>query len=332
MSRGRPVVVIGSNCFTGGHLVDALLEEPGNSVVGISRSPEKTALFLPYKARRTPNFRFEQVDLVREPERLRNVLDEHEPEYVINVAALSEVNLSNFQPLEYFQTNTLGVVNLCSWLRTRPYLRRYVHVSSAEVYGACAHPVTEAAPLNPSTPYAVSKAASDMYLLTLRQNFGFPVTLIRSTNVYGKHQQLYKIIPRSVIYVKQGRKIELQGGGKAVKSFVHIRDVTHGVLRVLASETPAPVYHFSTRNEMTVAEVVGMVCGLMGRDPAASTVGVGDRVGQDARYCLDWSKAAREFGWAPEVSFEQGVKEVVSWVEEYWREILQEPQEYVHKD
>src|SRR5712691_10904022 len=122
MAEPRTIVVIGSNCFTGSHLVDALLEDPRNAVVGVSRSPEKGALYLPYKRRPTARFRFHQVNLVREAERLLALLDELEPECVVNVAALSEVNLSNFQPVEYFQTNCFGVVRLANHLRTRSYL------------------------------------------------------------------------------------------------------------------------------------------------------------------------------------------------------------------
>lgn len=311
--------------------MDALLEEPEGRVLGLSRSPEKEALFLPYKARRSGNFRFHQVDLVREADRLMAVLDEARPECVVNVAALSEVALSNFHPEEYFQTNSLGVVRLCNQLRSRPYLRRYVHISSAEVYGSCARPVSESAPLSPSTPYAASKAAADMYLLTLHKNFGFPVTLIRSTNVYGRHQQLFKIIPRTVIYLKQGRRIELHGGGKAVKSFVHVRDVAAGVVKVVEAPSPAAVYHFSTETSQTVAGIVEMLCAQMGMDFRSATVSVGERLGQDARYLLDWSRAAGELGWAPRVTLEEGLKEVIGWVEKGWAEILQQPLEYVHK-
>lgn len=311
--------------------MDALLEEPDRTVLGLSRSPEKEALFLPYKARRSPNFRFHQVDLVREADRLMAILDGAQPECVVNVAALSEVELSNFRPVEYFQTNTLGVVNLCHELRSRPYLRRYVHISSAEVYGNCAERIQESAPLSPSTPYAASKAAADMYLLTLRKNFDFPATLIRSTNVYGKHQQLFKIIPRTVIYLRQGRRIELHGGGKAVKSFVHVRDVVAGVKKVIEAPSPAAIYHFSTETSQTIADVVEMLCVQMGMDFRGATVSVGERLGQDARYLLDWSQAAGELGWKPRVSLQEGLKEVIGWVEKNWAEILEQPLEYVHK-
>lgn len=331
MSSLRTVVVIGSNCFTGSHIVDALLDDLATDVVAVSRSPEKGPLFLPYKTRENVHVPFHQIDLLRNSERLVQLLDEVQPQYVINVAALSEVGLSNYQPVEYFQTNCVGVVRLCNQLRTRQYLKNYIHISSAEVYGNCTRPITESAPLAPSTPYAASKAAADMYLLTLAKNFEFPVTLIRSTNVYGRHQQLFKFIPKVVLYLKQRRKIELYGGGKTIKGYVHIRDVVRGVLHVMDTPSPAEIYHFSTTDDHSVKDIFGMICAFMGCDPELMAVPVGDRLGQDFRYWLNWSRATREFAWAPQVPLEQGLKEVIMWVEDNWDEIVGEPPEYVHK-
>ena len=326
----RTYVVIGSNCFTGSHIVDALLTEPDNRVIGISRSSEYRPLFLPYKRREASGFQFHQLDIVRQSDELVELLDSLQPEVIVNVAALSEVALSNERPVEYFDVNMTAVVKLCDQLRSRSYLERYVHVSSAEVFGTCPEPVKEDAPFRPSTPYAASKAAAEMYLSTLLSNFEFPVTIIRSTNVYGRHQQLFKIIPRTVIYLKLGRTVQLQGGGKAAKSFIHVRDVTRGVL--LAAQRGRPgAYHFTVPNEQTVGEIVRQICEWMGYDFEEATSVVPDRLGQDARYWLDWPKAERELGWTPGVSFEEGVKEVIQWVEGNWDEIQGLPLEYQHK-
>jgi dTDP-glucose 4,6-dehydratase len=322
--------VIGSNSFTGSHIVDALLRDPGNRVIGMSRSPEYKDYFLPYKTQNNGNFRFHQVDAVRSFGQMAGLLDEIQPQVVINVAALSEVALSNERPAEYFDINTTAVVKLCEHLRTRPYLEHYYHISSAEVFGNCVAPAKEEEPFYPSTPYAVSKAAADLYLNTLRRSFGFPVTILRSTNIYGKHQQLYKIIPRTVVYLKLGKTIELHGGGKAVKSFVHIRDVVDGLR--LAIERGAPgTYHFTVESDQTIADIVRHICTLMGHDFKTATRVVNERLGQDARYWLNCHKATRELGWAPKVSFEEGVGEVVDWVHGNWDAIQRDPTDYVHK-
>lgn len=325
-------VVIGSNCFTGCHIVDALLERGEHNVVGLSRSPEKGALYLPYKRRDDlgKRFRFEQVDVVREHERLMELLDEVRPGIVVYVAALSEVGLSNYSPVEYFDVNTKAVVALCNTLREREWLHRYVHISSAEIFGSLDHPATENERLNPSTPYAVSKAAADMYLRTLERNFDFPALIVRSTNVYGAYQQLFKIIPRAVIHLKQGERIELHGGGTARKRFIHVRDVVAGLMAALERDALG-TFHFTTSSEDTVADVVRKVCERMGADFATATVSVGERLGQDSAYTLDTTKAERELGWAPRVPFEQGVDETIEWIEANWDAVRAEPHAYMHQ-
>jgi len=326
----RTFVVIGSNSFTGSYLVDALLENPAHRVVGVSRSPEYDPLFLPYKRRTKAEFVFRQVHLTRQFDELVRLLEHERPQVVINVAALTEVGLSNERPVEYFETNTVGNVRLINHLRSCPFLDRYIHISSAEVFGSCSRPVTEEVLFNPSTPYAVSKAATDMYLNTVIANFGFPATLIRSTNVYGRHQQLFKIIPRTVIYVKLGRPVELHGGGVSKKSFVHIRDVARGVLLAI-ERGRSGTYHFTVPSEDTVADVVRQLCKQMGRDFERVTRVVGERLGQDSRYWLDCTKAERELGWKPEIPFEQGIREVIDWIEGNWEQVRRQPLTYQHK-
>jgi len=322
-------VVIGSNCFTGCHIVDALLGAGYERVVGVSRSPEYDPVFLPYK-RHGGGFEFHQIDFVRDWEALQALLDGVRPQLVINVAALSEVGVSNERPLQYFNTNTVGTVKLCDHLRQREYIAQYVHISSAEIFGPCTGAVDEGVLFNPSTPYAVSKAAADMYINNLIANFDFPATLVRSTNVYGRHQQLFKIIPRTAIYIKQGKAVELHGGGQAVKSFIHIRDVVSGLMAAVAGRKLG-TYHFSVPSDRTVAAVVASVCERMGADFDVSTRVVGERLGQDARYLLDCAKAERELAWSPTVDFDEGVCEVVAWIEEHWDLIKTLPLEYQHK-
>lgn len=323
-------LVIGSNCFTGSHIVDGLLEDSTNLVVGVSRSPEYQDRYLPYKSRDNSNFRFCQIDLVRQFKDLVDLIEEVRPQTVINVAALSEVVLSTEQPVEYFDINTTAVIKLCNYLRTCDHLERYVHISSAEIFGTCEGSVNEETRFNPSTPYAVSKAAADMYLNTLISNFQFPATIIRSTNVYGRYQQLFKIIPRTMIYLLSGKTIELHGGGHAVKSFIHIRDVVDGLVRTL-DQGKSGTYHFTVDSNQSIADIVLNVCTLMGYDYEKATRVVGERLGQDARYWLDTSKARRELGWQPTVSFEEGLTEVAEWIKGNWETIQQDPMEYTHR-
>lgn len=325
------VAVIGSNSFSGADFVDLLLEDAQNDVIGISRSAEKSALFLPYKRHSNPRYKFHHLNLNDDNTRIIDVLDKFKPEYIVNFAAQSEVAPSWEHPEHWFQTNAVALSQLANHLRTVGYLKRYVHISSPEVYGTCVGTVTESAPFNPSTPYAASKAAADMFLSTLFKNFQFPVVFIRATNVYGAHQQLWKIIPRSVINMKSGRKILLHGGGKAVKSYIHIRDVSEGEKLAMLQGTPGSIYHLSPDQGESVRDVVKLIADLVDCDFNQAVEDVEERPGQDAAYVIDSTVARQELLWAPKKAFTDGLKEVVNWVSKNWDEIARQPLEYVHK-
>lgn len=325
------VLVIGSNSFSGSDFIDLLLEDPRNEVVGVSRSDEKSELFLPYLAKHSNRFAFHQMDLNSDLERLKSLLDAFRPDFIVNFAAQSEVAPSWENPGHWFRTNAVAIAELGHFLKDAPYLKKYVHISSPEVYGACSGVVKEDAPLNPSTPYAASKAAGDLMLFTLVKNFKFPLVMIRATNVYGAHQQLFKIVPRSVIAIKQGKTLELHGGGQAVKSYIHIRDVSRGELLAMENGRVGEIYHFSPDAGIAVRDVVRRICALTGADFNRATKAVGERLGQDAAYVIDSTKARHELGWSPRVPMDQGLQEVVRWVESSWPQIQEEPLEYIHK-
>lgn len=326
------VVVLGANSFSGQDFVDLLLDDPEYTVVGISRSPERPDLFLKYRTRPDlSRYRYYQLDLNRDADELLALLDAERPEAVVNFAAQSEVAPSWEHPEHWFQTNTVALARLVNHLRKQSYLRRYVHISSPEVYGTCVARVTEDAPLNPSTPYAASKAAADLLLRTYARQFGFPLLTVRATNVYGARQQLHKIIPRSVIYLKLGRVIELHGGGRAVKSYIHIRDVSRGEKLVLERGRVGELYHLSPDGGVEVREVVRRVCERVGVPFEQATRAVDERPGQDTAYVIDSTKARSELGWSPTVTLDQGLDEVVGWVERHWPELRTLPLEYQHQ-
>lgn len=327
----KKVLVIGSNSFSGSDFVDLLLEKGEYQVMGISRSPEKSALFLPYKRHGSEHFSFHQIDINHDLDRLALLLDGFKPDYIVNFAAQSEVGPSWDHPEHWFQTNAVGTTKLANMLKDLPYLKRYVHISSPEVYGTCEGNITEEAPLNPSTPYAASKAAADLSLYTFAKNFPFPLVMIRATNVYGAHQQLFKIIPRTAIYLKLGKTIELHGGGVAVKSYIHIRDVSKGTLATMERGRKGELYHFSPHQGVAVKDVVKTICDKMGVDFAKATTTAPERLGQDKAYTIDSSKAAKEFGWTPEISLEEGISQTVDWVNSYFEEIASQPLHYIHK-
>lgn len=329
--RSECTLVLGSNSFAGSHLIHALLEDdPARRVVGVSRSPEKHPVFLPYKGREDGRFSFHQLDMVGQQDALIRLLDETRPDCIINFAALNEVAPSNDHPADYFLTNCVALAGMCDALRRRDYLRQYIHISSPEVYGSCPHPLLESAGMDPSTPYAASKGGADLLLHSLWKTFNFPVTCVRSTNYYGWGQQLHKLIPRTIIRIKQGSRLQLHGGGKAIKSWIHVRDVARGLLACMRKGQPGCIYHLSDENALEVAEVVRRICVAMGRSFEDCTEVVGERPGQDSRYVLDYNRAREELGWLPREPFDAGLREVVEWLEGNWEVLKGESREYRH--
>lgn len=331
MSSSKNILVLGANSFSGQDFVDLLLDEPDCRVVGVSRSPDRSAAFLRYKQRgESVDYRYVQLDMNQQMPELLELLDDFQPQWIVNFAAQSEVAPSWENPQHWFQTNCVALAELVNHLRKCDYLERYLHVSSPEVYGACRGTVVESAPLNPSTPYAASKAAADLLLQTYYRQFGFPLLTVRATNVYGAGQQLFKIIPRSVIYIRLGRQISLHGGGQAVKSYIHIRDVSQGELEILKKGKVGETYHFSPDQGIAVCDVVRGIADKMGKRFEDVTTVVDERPGQDAAYVIDSTKARQTLNWMPQINLEEGIAEVVDWVQQHWAEIEQLPLEYQH--
>lgn len=327
----RRLLVIGANAFSGQDFIDYALDATDFGITGVSRSPERPALFLRHAGRQDRSrYRFRQLDLNKDMEALIELIRSERPSHIVNFAAQSEVAPSWEHPEHWFATNTVALARLVNFLRTQDYIENYLHISTPEAYGSCSGNVLEGTPDNPSTPYAASKAAADMLLSVYHKQFGFPVTFVRSTNVYGARQQLFKIIPRSAIYIRMGKTIELHGGGKAVKSFIHIRDVSKGELAALLHGKPGEMYHLSPDRGVAVHEVVRTMCQQMGVDFEQVTRTVDERPGQDAAYVIDSTKARRAFDWSPQVTLEEGIAEVADWVQDNWREIQNQPLTYLH--
>lgn len=329
MGGMHKVAIIGCNSFTGAYVVDELLAAGECQVLGIDRE-EKAVMFLPYLKQNLLHWRFFKADLNKDMEALRVLLMSEQPDYVMNLAALSEVAPSWDNPAQWMQTNVVALTELVDFLRQLTSLQKFTQVSTPEVYGAVTGRIDESAPLNPSTPYAASKAGFDLLLGAFFKNYDFPVVYMRASNVYGAGQQLFKIVPRTVIYLKLGKTLQLHGGGTAVRSYIHVRDVARAYINGMFKGRKGEVYHVSPDESVTVRGLVQQVCGLCDKDFAASVEDVPARRGHDDAYMLDSSKARREFSWRPEIAMATGLPETVGWVNNNWEEIKEQSLEYVH--
>lgn len=330
--NGR-IAVVGSNSFSGAAFVRYCLEQ-GLEVLGTSRSAEPARCFLPYRwldSEKQKRFRFIQADINHDLPRLMAALDEFKPNWVVNFLAQGMVAQSWLQPGHWYQTNVVGNVLFHDELRKRTWIEKYVHVGTPEVYGSTSGLIDETAPFNPSTPYAASRAACDLHLRTFVQQYKFPVAWTRAANVYGPGQQLYRIIPRTILFIKLGKKLSLHGGGHSVRSFIHIDDVASATLAIAKQAPLGETYHLSTPSFVSIRELVEMICRMMGANFADVAEVSEDRPGKDAAYLLDSKKARTTLGWKDTVALENGVRETIDWIERDFAEIQKQPFDYIHK-
>ena len=323
--------IIGSNSFSGSNFVDFLLKQ-GHLVAGISRSDEPHRVFLPYRWSIEDNgFRFYKYDLNTNLEEIIALVKTEKPSVIVNFAAQSMVAESWRNPDHWFMTNIISTVRFHERLRHYDFLDKYIHVTTPEVYGSTHGSIDENAVFNPSTPYAVSRAAADMSLKTFFDAYKFPVVFTRASNVYGAGQQLYRITPRTVLFIRLGKKIQLHGGGKSSRSFIHIRDVCDATQRIALNGLVGETYHISTERVVTIRELVEIICSRMDVAFEDCVEVVGERPGKDAAYLLDSGKLRKKLRWQDEISLEDGIDEVIKWVDDNLDILSKQELNYIHK-
>jgi dTDP-glucose 4,6-dehydratase len=322
MAANEKYLILGSNSFSGATFVD-FLAAAGHDVIATSRSDEPHEAFLPYKWQKRPgNVRFKRVDLNHDLDALKALLAAERPTHVVNFAAQSMVGESWLYPDHWMMTNVVSAVRLHDILRNYDGLDRYVHVTTPEVYGSTEGWVREDAAFNPSTPYAVSRAAGDMSLRTYFANYQFPVVFTRAANVYGPGQQLYRIVPRTIVAAMTG---------KSVRVFIHMTDVSDATVKIGRSGKLGETYHISGYELVSIRTLVEMILARLGKS-FEDCVEIGpERPGKDTAYTLDSFKLRTELGWRDTYSLEQGIDDVIAWARRFENVMAKLPTKYEHK-
>ena len=334
------VLVIGSNSFSGSHFVAEALAA-GHPVWGVSRSAEPNPVFLPYRwpqagggapLATAENFSFEAIDLNSQLNALLDLIDRVQPELVVNFAAQGMVAESWLNPTHWYRTNVVAQVALHDALRQKPFLQKYVHVTTPEVYGSTDGGwIKEHNNFAPSTPYAVSRASCDLHLHSFHQAYGFPVVFTRAANVFGPGQQLYRIIPRTLLSARTGEPMQLHGGGHSVRSFIHIKDVVRATLQLAIEGEPGSTWHLSTQESCSIKELVEQICNLAGASFSELVQSSEERLGKDQSYLLESSAMRQVHGWSDQISLQQGLQETLAWVDANLATLKTLPWSYQHK-
>mgnify|MGYP000937030415 CR=1 FL=1 len=238
----------------------------------------------------------------------------YKPDVVVHFAAETHVDRSIVGPQVFLETNVIGtgiLLDVC----LRDGIERFHHVSTDEVYGALplqgGSPFTEQSPLKPTSPYAASKASSDLLVLSYYKTYGLPVTISRCSNNYGTHQYPEKLIPLMIQKALQGKPLPVYGDGLNVRDWIHVLDHCRAIDCILQKGRVGEVYNIGAREEISNVDLVKRILTILGK-PYELITYVEDRLGHDRRYAIDSSKLER-LGWRQEYTMEDTLERIVQW-------------------
>jgi dTDP-glucose 4,6-dehydratase len=243
---------------------------------------------------------------------------------IVHFAAESHVDRSIMNPRVFFTTNVLGTQVLLEAIRARG--GRFVHISTDEVYGSLGPhdpAFTEQHPLLPNSPYAASKAGSDLLVRSYVETFHVDAVITRCSNNYGPYQFPEKLIPLFITNALTGEPLPLYGDGMNVRDWIHAEDHSRAVWAVLLGGRRGEVYNIGGRNEWTNRDITEQILTITGASPSLVKP-VMDRPGHDRRYAMDPSKIEQELGWKAEIPFQEGLRATVDWYRshtDWWRAV-----------
>jgi len=307
------ILVTGGCGFIGSNFIrQQLTNYPSQTVLNLDKltyagNPENLA-----DLATDPRYRFEQGDIA-DRQRVRELLQDFQPEIVVNFAAESHVDRSILDSGPFVQTNVVGTQILMDACREEK-IPRYVQVSTDEVYGSLGETgfFTEETPLAPNSPYSASKTAADLLVRSYYHSFVFPAITTRCSNNYGPYQFPEKLIPLFISNAMRDQQLPVYGTGKNVRDWIHVDDHCRGIDAAMRRGKVGEVYNFGGRTEKTNLEITHLLLKLLGK-PESLIRYVQDRPGHDMRYAIDPAKAERELGWKPSVDFESGLQQTIDW-------------------
>ena len=304
------VLVTGVTGFVGGHLVPRLVER-GLDVYSLERYVTGRYVLGQQRDVKTVFGDLRDYFVVK------RMIREVRPEIVIHLAAISAVAYSYDHPHEMIETNLLGTVNLAeACLREVPHFKQFLFASTSETYGNGPNPKTEETPQNPNSPYAVSKVACDKYLVYMHDAHGFPVTILRNFNTYGRKDNPHFVVERTITQMLQGKTVRL-GDPTPVRDFEYIDDHVSSYLTCLDNpKAEGEVFNFCTGRGVSIKQLVDLISKLCdykgeifwGTIPARP-LDIRELVG-------DYSKAKRLLGWEPKFTLEKGLQLTI----DFWKD------------
>ncbi|MFN8942759.1 MAG: dTDP-glucose 4,6-dehydratase [Acidobacteriota bacterium] len=309
------ILITGGAGFIGSAFVRMMMASTEHRVLNVDKLTYAGNLENLAEVAEGERYRFLRADIC-EGEAMEAAFAEYQPEAVVHFAAESHVDRSILSPEPVVATNFMGSFRLLEAAR-RHGVKRYVHVSTDEVYGSIAEPhdADEDWPLVASSPYSASKAGSDLLALSYWKTYGMPVMVTRASNNYGPYQFPEKLIPLMISNALEDQPLPIYGDGMQVRDWLYVDDHCRAIQAVLESGRAGEVYNVGGSRALANVEVVKRILAITGK-PESLMVRVKDRPGHDRRYAITSEKVERETGWRARVEFEKGLEETVRWYSE----------------
>ena len=258
-----------------------------------------------------PRYTYIKADIT-EKFHMAHIFMEYEPDIVVHFAAQSHVDNSFESSFDFTRDNVLGTHVLLDAALKYGRLQKFIHISTDEVYGEVTRDDVSHVDsvLNPTNPYAASKAAAEIYVRAYAHSYRLPCIITRGNNVFGPKQYPEKLIPLFTSQILNKNPCTIHGSGETRRNFIHVDDVSRAIETILTKGQIGHIYNIGTRNEYSVNDIFDKLKAIL--DPAARSVTVGDRPFNDSRYCID-SSALEALGWAETRSFDDALRETVEW-------------------
>ena len=326
--KNKIAVVLGSNSFSAGSMISKLLKN-NYTVIGVSRSKFNEPKFQRFNYLKK-NFKFFKLDINKDIKKIINLIKFNKPKFILNYAAQSMVGQSWENPSDWFLTNSFSTIKFYNHLSKLDFKFRLIHISTPEVYGNTTKKITENNYYNPTTPYAVSRVTADQYLKILHENKNLNYCSIRASNVYGEFQRVYRIIPKTILFILKKKKLKLDGGGVSERNFIHIDDVSSATLKVMIRGKSGEIYHVSSNKLISIRDLVKLVCKKMNYDFDKLVSPGPERIGKDKSYILSNSKIVK-LGWKTKINLQDGINKCIKNIRKYLREYNFKDENYIHK-
>ena len=245
---------------------------------------------------------------------------------IINFAAESHVDRSIANPKPFLDTNILGTYSILE--ATRKFDKQFIHVSTDEIYGDAygQSSFDENSQINPSNPYAATKAAADHLVSSYHRTYGINCITTRCTNNFGSYQFPEKLIPKTIIRSIKNLKIPLYGDGMQIRSWIYVNDHVRAIENLISKGKPGNVYNITAYEEITNKTIVEKILDILEK-PHSMIEHVGDRPGHDKRYSINCSKIENEIGWKHQYNFDDALKQTVTWYldnQSWWEPLIDE--------